>query len=103
MNRSSKLGSAFAAAVLAISLASSPVSAMTALVKDTGWKTSTDPDLAGLSLRLTLSRYSGAACDFLLTADFDWSRYMTQRFWAGSAQTPDFIGLTVTASPGFVR
>src|SRR4051794_18590030 len=103
MNRSRVLSGAVAAWLLATLVAVSPASAMTAIVANSGWKTSTDPDLAGLSLRLTMSRVSGAACDFLLVADFDWAAWMRQRLWNGSLQTPDFIGITVTASPAFLR
>jgi len=71
-------------------------------VKVSPWMTSTDSDLDGLKVRVWMTRIRNTVCDFQVLGDFDWTK-KPKRFWAGTAQTPDFFGITVGASPTFVR
>jgi len=76
-------------------------------VKNSGWVTSTDPDLAGLSIRLWMIRNpisTTTPCSFQLLADFDWTNRPPNRFWGGSLQSPDSLGITFSVTENkFVR
>ena len=71
-------------------------------VKVSPWMTSSDSDLKGLSVRVWMTRIPNTTCDFQVLGDFKWADW-APRFWAGTAQTPDFFGITVAGSPTFIR
>ena len=81
----------------------SPTGAAPSTVANSGWKTSSDSDLAGLTMRVWMSAVAGPTpCTYTVIVDFDWTK-APKRWISGSAQTPDFIGITVSSTSGFVR